>query len=99
MSAKIISKISKILLAIICMVAFVLKWRGILVNATSSEIIACCFAAYGIVAGTIDVNISLDKIVDILKGGQYGNTRHTNTVTKDNRTIINESRQSSLTDE
>lgn len=67
MKAKIISKVSKVILALMLVTMFIVKWLGYF-HASASDIIACCFAAYGIVAGTIDINISLDKILEVING-------------------------------
>lgn len=83
MKAKTISKVSKVSIAIALVGMFSLKWANVFPNATATDIIGCCLAAYGIVAGTIDLNISLDKIVDIV-GGKHGSTGHSRAAASDN---------------
>lgn len=60
-SAKAISKIFKFLSAGGIITCAVLKWSGILPNAGAGEICMIWAAVYGIGAGTIDMNIMLDK--------------------------------------
>lgn len=64
MTAKIISKLSKVLLSAALVVTFYYKWKGQLPGAETSSIIVCYLTAYGIVAGTIDMNIMLDKLIN-----------------------------------
>lgn len=63
MTAKIISKLSKVLLSGALVVTFYCKWKGFLPCADTGSIITCYLTAYGIVAGTIDMNIMLDKLI------------------------------------
>lgn len=62
MSAKIISKAAKIVTALAMIGAFCLKWAGVMPEAGAGEIVMCFCAAYAVAAGTIDVNIMLDKL-------------------------------------
>ena len=64
MTAKIVSKLSKVLLSGALVVTFYYKWKGLLPGADTSGIIICYITAYGIVAGTIDMNIRLDKFIN-----------------------------------
>lgn len=64
MTAKIISKLSKVLLSGALVVTFYCKWKGLLPCADAGSIITCYLTAYGIVAGTIDMNIMLDKLIN-----------------------------------
>ena len=66
MEAKVISKVFKFVVAIGAVACAVLKWVGILPNATVAEIVALWAAVYGLGAGTIDANIIIDKF----KGGE-----------------------------
>ena len=63
MTAKIISRLSKVILSGALAVTFYYKWKGLLPGADTSGIIICYLTAYGIVAGTIDMNIMLDKLI------------------------------------
>lgn len=60
-TAKTISKIFKFTAAGGVIVCAVLKWAGILPNASAGEICMIWAAVYGIGAGTIDLNIMFDK--------------------------------------
>lgn len=60
-TAKTISKIFKFTAAGGVIVCSVLKWAGILPNASAGEICMIWAAVYGIGAGTIDLNIMFDK--------------------------------------
>lgn len=62
MTAKTVSKRFKIILSLMLVTTFVLKWVGIIPDANASDIIACYLTAYALVAGTIDMNIMLDNI-------------------------------------
>lgn len=57
---KVWSLVSKILGGVIILAGHILKWTGILPNASSSEICACGFSIMG-VFGTIDINMAIDK--------------------------------------
>lgn len=59
--AKTISKIFKFTAAGGIVACAVLKWLGVLANATAGEICLIWAAVYGIGAGTIDLNIMFDK--------------------------------------
>ena len=58
--AKTVSLFSKILCGVGIVVCHILKWTGILV-ADSMEICIMWLFVYGVLAGTIDVNIIIDK--------------------------------------
>lgn len=60
-TAKTISKVFKFTAAGGVIVCAVLKWVGILPNASAGEICMIWAAVYGIGAGTIDLNIMFDK--------------------------------------
>ena len=59
-SAKTLSKIFKVLTVVGIIVCHIFKWLGKL-NAESSEICFMFAWVYGLGAGTIDLNIMLDK--------------------------------------
>ena len=59
--AKTISKIFKFVSAAGIISCAVLKWAGIMPNATINEICAAWAVVYGLGAGTIDANIIIDK--------------------------------------
>ena len=59
--AKTISKIFKFVAAVGIIACAVLKWLGIMPNANAGEICAVWAMVYGIGAGTIDINLMLDK--------------------------------------
>lgn len=61
--AKDVSKWAKIVIGIVLLALCVLKWTGVLSHATVWEICGACAVVYGIVAGTIDLNIVLDKFM------------------------------------
>lgn len=61
LTAKTISKIFKFTAAGGIIASAVLKWAGILPNASAGEICLIWAAVYGIGAGTIDLNIMFDK--------------------------------------
>lgn len=61
LTAKTISKIFKFVAAGGIIASAALKWAGILPNATAGEICLIWAVVYGIGAGTIDLNIILDK--------------------------------------
>lgn len=61
LSAKNISKIYKFVAPLGCLVCFVLMWTGIFKNATVGDIGAAWAIIYGLGAGTIDVNLMLEK--------------------------------------
>ena len=60
LKAKDASLWGKIIGAGIAVVGHILKWTGVLPNATSGEICACAFTVMGIF-GTVDLNILADK--------------------------------------
>lgn len=60
-TAKMISKVFKIVSAAGIVASAVLKWCGILPDATAGEICMIWAAVYGVGAGTIDLNIMFDK--------------------------------------
>ncbi len=60
-AAKSISKFFKFLAAGGVIVCAVLKWCGVMPEATVGEICVTWAAVYGIGAGTIDLNIMFDK--------------------------------------
>lgn len=61
LKAKTISKLFKFIAAGGVILCAVLKWIGIMPNATIGEICAAWAAVYGLGAGTIDANIIIDK--------------------------------------
>ena len=61
LEAKNISKIFKFVTTLGVVVCAVLKWCGILPEATIGEIVAVWAAVYGLGAGTIDANLIIDK--------------------------------------
>lgn len=61
--AKDVSKWAKIAVGVILLALCVLKWTGVLAHASVWEICGACAVVYGIVAGTIDLNIVLDKFM------------------------------------
>ncbi len=61
LKAKTISKLFKFVAAFGVILCAVLKWIGIMPNATIGEICAAWAAVYGLGAGTIDANIIIDK--------------------------------------
>lgn len=61
LTAKTISKIFKFMAATGIITSAILKWAGILPNATAGEICLIWATVYGIGAGTIDLNIMFDK--------------------------------------
>ena len=61
LSAKTISKIFKFVSAIGIVVCALLKWLGVIPNATVGEICMVWSVVYGLGAGTIDLNIMFDK--------------------------------------
>ena len=70
--------------AIIVVIGFslsVLKWIGLLPNATIGEIWAACGTAYGILLGTVDFNITRDNWVE--SKAQEGLTEPENKVTEE----------------
>lgn len=60
LKAKDASLWSKIIGGSIILIGHILKWTGVLPNATSMEICACGFSVMG-VFGTVDINILADK--------------------------------------
>ena len=71
LSAKTISKIFKFVSAAGIVICAVLKWIGLMPNASVGEICAVWATVYGLGAGTIDLNIMFDKFT----GGQNGGCR------------------------
>lgn len=63
MEAKNISKIAKIILGIVFYISCWLNWL-LQLNIELWALAACHLIAYGIVAGTIDVNIIIDKFIN-----------------------------------
>lgn len=61
MEAKVISKVFKFIAAAGIILCAVLKWLGVIPNATAGEIVTIWSAVYGVGAGTIDLNIMFDK--------------------------------------
>lgn len=59
--AKDISKVFKIVAPVFAVAMAILKWTGVLVNITISEIIYISCFIYAAGAGTIDLNLMLDK--------------------------------------
>lgn len=59
--AKTISKIMKAVCAVGMAVCAILKWCGLLPLATIGEIVLLWATMYGVCAGTIDLNIIIDK--------------------------------------
>jgi len=71
LAAKKISKIFKFAAAGGIVLCAVLKWTGVLPNATVGEICMMWAVVYGLGAGTIDLNIMFDKFCGS-KGGTGG---------------------------
>lgn len=71
LAAKKISKIFKFISAGGIVLCAVLKWAGVLPNATIGEICMMWAVVYGLGAGTIDLNIMFDKFCGS-KGGTDG---------------------------
>lgn len=61
--AKTISKVFKFVAAVGIILCAVLKWLGIMPEATIGEICAVWTCVYGLGAGTIDLNIMFDKFL------------------------------------
>ena len=61
LTAKTISKVFKFIATGGLVVSAVLKWAGILPNATAGEICLIWATVYGLGAGTVDLNIMFDK--------------------------------------
>jgi hypothetical protein len=61
LTAKTISKVFKFIATGGLVVSAVLKWAGILPNASAGEICMIWAAVYGLGAGTVDLNIMFDK--------------------------------------
>ena len=59
--AKTISKIMKAVCAVGMTICAILKWCGLLPLATIGEIVLLWATMYGVCAGTIDLNIIIDK--------------------------------------
>lgn len=62
--AKTISKIFKLVCGLGMAVCAILKWCNILPSASIAEIVTLWACIYGVCAGTIDLNIILDKVVN-----------------------------------
>lgn len=60
LKAKDASLWAKIIGGVIIIIGHVLKWCGVLPNASSTEICICGFSVMGIF-GTVDLNILIDK--------------------------------------
>lgn len=63
LTAKAISKIFKLISPLGMITCAILKWAGILPNASMGEICMLWATVYGLGAGTIDLNIMFDKFV------------------------------------
>lgn len=61
--AKAVSKWAKIAIGVVCLALSVLKWAGPLASASIGEICGVCAVVMGIVTGTIDLNIVLEKFL------------------------------------
>lgn len=61
LTAKKISKAFKFIATVGLVVSAVLKWAGILPNASAGEICMIWATVYGLGAGTVDLNIMFDK--------------------------------------
>ena len=61
LTAKTISKVFKFIATGGLVVSAVLKWAGILPNASAGEICMIWTTVYGLGAGTVDLNIMFDK--------------------------------------
>ena len=55
------SKYGKLLIVLLATAACVMKWCGLLCNATVTEIWQTAYLAYGLSLGTIDWNIIVDS--------------------------------------
>ena len=55
------SFLGKVIIVVVGFTLSILKWAGILPNATITEIWAACGTAYGILLGTVDYNICRDN--------------------------------------
>lgn len=64
------SKWLKLVIVLLAAVATVLKWRGVLPEATVNEIWLSASFAYGISLGTMDFNIIRDGFTESKKGEQ-----------------------------
>lgn len=60
LGAKDVSLMAKTLAVFVVLAGHIMKWTGLLVDASSSEICACAFTIMGIF-GTVDINILADK--------------------------------------
>ncbi len=61
LTAKTISKIYKFVAPIGALICFILLWTGVFTNADVGSIGAAWSIIYGLGAGTIDVNLMLEK--------------------------------------
>lgn len=62
--AKDISKVFKIVAPVFAVAMAILKWTGVFANITISEIIYISCFIYAAGAGTIDLNLMLDKFTN-----------------------------------
>lgn len=67
MTCKVLSKIMKVVCAVGLALTAYLKWTGKLTNVEMGDICKAWSVVYGVGAGTIDINIILDKFIQ--KGG------------------------------
>lgn len=67
MEAKVISKVFKVIASLFLVVCSFLKWLGILKEVTITEICMVSGVLYGLGAGTIDLNIFIDKFTGAKK--------------------------------
>lgn len=68
LKAKTISKIFKFVSVIGLITTFIVKWLGVF-NAEAGEICLAWITVYGVGAGTIDLNIVIDKFINKNVGG------------------------------
>lgn len=64
MTAKILSKIFKVVTVIGIISCAILKWVDVLPNASVADICILWAVVYGLGAGTIDLNILVDKFTN-----------------------------------
>lgn len=64
MKAKVLSKIFKVAVAVGILTSAILKWVEVLPNATIADICVLWSVIYGLGAGTIDLNILVDKFTN-----------------------------------
>lgn len=77
MQAKVISKVFKFVATLGIVLCAILKWKGTLPDATMEEICMCWITVYGIGAGTIDLNIIIDKFTGGKQDGSAGTNINT----------------------